>query len=217
MVEQVCNAFIWSLDKQKGSKPRVAWKYVCMPRVFGGLNICNIPVWNDVALLKSLWALAYKKDRLWIRWVHDYYIKGADLLHYLIPSSASWMLARIIDSRRHVSGWHELQQWGVTGKFNIKEAYLAKLPTCPKPTWRSLWCNNKASPKSVLCLWQILQNRLPTKDRLLRWGITCDSVCVLCQQEAEDRDHLFGVCRFILMLLLFSPFLGLYLLLVLFN
>lgn len=89
MVEQVCNAFIWSLDKQKGSKPRVAWKYVCMPRVFGGLNICNIQVWNDMALLKSLWALAYKKDRLWIRWVHDYYIKGADLLHYLIPSSTS--------------------------------------------------------------------------------------------------------------------------------
>ena len=41
MVEQVCNDFIWSLDKQKGYKPRVALKYVCMLRVFGGLNICK--------------------------------------------------------------------------------------------------------------------------------------------------------------------------------
>ena len=105
-----------------------------MPRVYGGLNICNVHVWNDVALLKSLWALAYKKDRLWIRWVHDYYIKGADLMHYLISTLASWILARIIDSRKHVSSWSELQQCGVAGKFDIKKAYLAKLPTNPKPS-----------------------------------------------------------------------------------
>ena len=67
MVEQVCIGFIWSLDKQKGSKPKIAWKYVCLPKVFGGLNICNLRVWNKVAILKSLWVVASKKDRLWIK------------------------------------------------------------------------------------------------------------------------------------------------------
>lgn len=56
---------------------------------FRSLNICDIHVWNDVAFLKSMWALAYKKDRIWMSWVYDYYVKGVDILQYLIPSSAS--------------------------------------------------------------------------------------------------------------------------------
>ena len=95
----MCNDYIWSLDKQKGSKPKIGWKHVCKPRAYGRLNIRNIQLWNDVALLKSLWALAYKKDRLW---------ESAEFIHYLIPSSASWMLARKLESREHVTDWNEL-------------------------------------------------------------------------------------------------------------
>ena len=79
----------------------------------------------------------------------------------------------------------------------MKEAYLHRLSNRTKPPWRSLWCNNKASPRSVICLWQILRNRLPTKDRLNKWGINCDAHCVLCQHALENRNHLFHGHRFI--------------------
>ena len=36
----------------------------------------------------------------------------------------------------------------------------------------------------------------PTKDRLIKWEIMCDSGCVLRHQDAEDRDHLFSTCKF---------------------
>jgi hypothetical protein len=166
MVEQVCNEFIWSLDSQKGYKPRIAWEHVCLPRSFRGLNICNLQVWNDVALLKSFWALLSKKIRHWIKWVHDYYIKGADIMHFSVPSTASWMLTRIIESRKQVADWNELRKWVVNGYFSVKEAYLYRISNRPKPPWRSLWCNNKTSPRSIICLWQILRNQLPTKHRL---------------------------------------------------
>lgn len=61
MVEQVCNSFIRSLDSQQDSKPCISWKHVFLLRSFGGLNICNLQVGNDVALLKKLWALPSKR------------------------------------------------------------------------------------------------------------------------------------------------------------
>lgn len=81
--------------------PRIAWNHVCKPRSCG--NICNFLVWNDVAYLKSLWALASKKDRQWIKCVNAYYIKGADIMQIRVP-----MLAKIIDSRKLVLRWSHL-------------------------------------------------------------------------------------------------------------
>ena len=60
-----------------------------MPRAYGGFNSFNLHLWNEVLLLKSLWALAYKKDRLWIKWIPDYYLKEVDIMHFRVPSSAS--------------------------------------------------------------------------------------------------------------------------------
>ena len=37
-------------------------------------------------------------------------------------------------------------------------------------------------------------NKLPTKDRMLQWGLAVDSMCVFCRSSIEDRDHLFFQC-----------------------
>ena len=64
MVGHICEKFIWHIDDSLGAKSKVAWKQVYNPKAYGELSICNIKAWNDVVLLKSLWALASKKDRL---------------------------------------------------------------------------------------------------------------------------------------------------------
>ena len=64
---------------------------------------------NKVLLLKSLWDLTTKKDRLWIKWVNDYYMKGVNIMHIKVSSTASWMLSRIIDSRDLLSNWDDLE------------------------------------------------------------------------------------------------------------
>ena len=70
------------------------------------------------------------------------------------------MFSPIIASRDQLSSWNDLDKYVKNEKFNIKRAYMDRFITGSKPSWRSLWCNNKASPRSVICLWQILQNRL---------------------------------------------------------
>ena len=37
-------------------------------------------------------------------------------------------------------------------------------------------------------------NKLPTKDRMLQWGLAVGSMCVFCRYSIEDRDHLFFQC-----------------------
>ena len=46
-------------------------------------------------------------------------------------------------------------------------------------------------------MWQAILNRLPTIDRLQKWGMTWDPMCRLCNDALETRDHLFGDCVFI--------------------
>ena len=39
-------------------------------------------------------------------------------------------------------------------------------------------------------------NRLPTKDRLIAWGIKINGICYLCQSANESKDHLFFECNY---------------------
>ena len=51
-------------------------------------------------------------------------------------------------------------------------------------------------PKHVVIAWMAIHNRLPTMDRLKKWGLVMDDTYVLCQQEAETKEHLFFECSF---------------------
>ncbi|XP_010555778.1 PREDICTED: uncharacterized protein LOC104825191 [Tarenaya hassleriana] len=41
-----------------------------------------------------------------------------------------------------------------------------------------------------------MQQRLPTRDRLRRWGLQTDDKCVLCGVEEESHHHLFFECSY---------------------
>ncbi|XP_020255476.1 uncharacterized protein LOC109832542 [Asparagus officinalis] len=53
-----------------------------------------------------------------------------------------------------------------------------------------------SNPKMACCLIKSLYNRLATRDRLSRFGITSADECVLCSGGIESRDHLFFQCPF---------------------
>ncbi|XP_004288816.1 PREDICTED: uncharacterized protein LOC101301910 [Fragaria vesca subsp. vesca] len=44
--------------------------------------------------------------------------------------------------------------------------------------------------------WLLLRGRLKTRDRLSRFGLIQDNSCVLCNEDNETMDHLFGYCNF---------------------
>lgn len=56
-------------------------------------------LWNNAAIYKLLWAVAKKEDKLLVRWIHDFYIKGRDLSNMNSPKQASWLVRKIFDVR----------------------------------------------------------------------------------------------------------------------
>ncbi|GAU30019.1 hypothetical protein TSUD_161050 [Trifolium subterraneum] len=71
--------------------------------------------------------------------------------------------------------------------FSVEEHRL--LPKVWK-TW--------APSKVAVFYWQLLQDRLPTRQNLCHWGVIGDasaSMCVLCGLGPESADHLFGSCN----------------------
>ncbi|XP_056695636.1 uncharacterized protein [Spinacia oleracea] len=53
-------------------------------------------------------------------------------------------------------------------------------PVGARVGWKRLICNSHASPKSTFIMWLAVQNRLATKDRLIRWQLNIDGACGLC-------------------------------------
>ena len=49
-------------------------------------------------------------------------------------------------------------------------------------------------PRNAFISWLALRRRLPTKDRLRRWGLNVSGTCVLCNLEIETHRHLFFEC-----------------------
>ncbi|KAH0778466.1 hypothetical protein KY290_004893 [Solanum tuberosum] len=78
--------------------------------------------------------------------------------------------------------------------FIIKSMYKKLRGDFIKVPWRRLTCNNQGNPKWIFILYLTIHRRLYTMDKLDKWGIHTDQVCVLCKQELETRQHLFFSC-----------------------
>jgi hypothetical protein len=104
-------------------------------------------------------------------------------------------ISSIIDS----SNSHD--KWNLTiggNKFSTRNVYmdLIKEPPAPKP-FKWIW-KSPCLPKHKFFFWLLLQDRLNTRDLLLRKKFQLQSSkCVLCMEnEEETLAHLFFSCDF---------------------
>lgn len=68
-------------------------------------------------------------------------------------------------------------------------------PTSRKVEWAEVIWQRYCVPKRSFVMWMAIQGRLPTKDRLNRFGLLVPTRCCLCREEEEDHHHLFFHCR----------------------
>lgn len=92
-----------------------------------------------------------------------------------------------------IGGWGEIC---IGDKFSLKKAYKKMNENVERVRWKRLICNNYATPKSKFILWMMLHKRLPTVDRIRRWGVHCDTRCSLCRTDEESIQHLFFSCTY---------------------
>ncbi|XP_019265755.1 PREDICTED: uncharacterized protein LOC109243301 [Nicotiana attenuata] len=117
-------------------KALVAWNRVCWPQVAGGLNVMNLYYWNKAAVAKHPWAVTMKKDSLWIRWVHTFYIRNRIVESSPIPKNVAWVVRKIIETRNFV-----LELQGIQGDMGHSK---------PIQNWQgeAQWINKGAKKKS---------------------------------------------------------------------
>ncbi|XP_010684568.1 uncharacterized protein LOC104899130 [Beta vulgaris subsp. vulgaris] len=108
VVETICRRFLWIGAAESLRKAPVALSFIQLPKTIGGLNVVNMVNWNKAAMLKLLWVIAFKQDKLWVRWINAYYIKRSNILDVAIISNIAWVLRKIVASRDlliRVGGW----------------------------------------------------------------------------------------------------------------
>ncbi|KAI5385353.1 hypothetical protein KIW84_072086 [Lathyrus oleraceus] len=82
------------------------------------------------------------------------------------------------------------------GRYKTKLMYQMLRGSNPKVLWRKLFFGNLVKPRVVFTLWMTCQSILQIKDRLQRFGIVIDGLCVYCSLQ-ESYNHLFFECQVI--------------------
>lgn len=111
--------------------------------------------------------LQKEKDKMWVRWVHSYYIKRNQIWQF-IPKQASWVVQKIIKMKTYVQqvSVRESDLRNMTS-FSIKKMYALMRGDFPKVQWKKLVCNNFGSLKWIFILRLAAHGRLATRDRLM--------------------------------------------------
>lgn len=81
-------------------------------------------------------------------------------------------------------------------QFSAARTWDALHPALTQVPWyRSIWFKS-GIPKHAFHAWVTVLGRLPTRDRLLGWGMSVPANCLLCGTSNESRDHLFFTCSY---------------------
>ncbi|KAM6575501.1 hypothetical protein CsatA_023828 [Cannabis sativa] len=133
-IEAICRAYLWKGNQVSQGPGPIAWDHVCQPKAAGGIGLKRIAEWNIAAMTKYAWAIAYKEDNLWIKWIQCVYIKGEDWWTYQAPPQASWYWRKLNSVKTQIKGVMGMQQF-VSTKYSISNGYKSLCPSQSKVNW----------------------------------------------------------------------------------
>lgn len=98
-IESLCRKFLWAGDLSQTKKSLISWNSICRPKAEGGLGLIHLPSWNKANFIKLLWDVHKKADKLWIKWIHSYYIREYSIMDISSPSDASFFVRKLLKVR----------------------------------------------------------------------------------------------------------------------
>jgi hypothetical protein len=135
---------------------------------------------------------------------------------HILTNTSSWKVSNLISNSQWcplipslttvweyisniaILGNDDQWKWTVnpTGIFSLKDAWNSiRDPHEAFELFDIVWLHSP-SPKMACCLLKGILDRLPTKSRLMRFGIIDSTSCALCGSGCETRDHLFFDCPY---------------------
>ncbi|XP_074304933.1 uncharacterized protein LOC141639785 [Silene latifolia] len=196
-ITSICRNYLWSGSSDYKKVPNISWSTCCLPKDEGGLGIKEAKVWNKALLGKYVWWLAKKKDHLWVKWVSNIYMKGIAWTDYkaLVDCSWSWKkLTHIMDTLKQA---YTNNNWlNTTAEYTVYAGYDWLRVKEPAIDWNYVCWNPLNIPKCTFIFWEFMHHKLPTKDRLIRMGLTIDQTCDICASQPETMIHVFYECEY---------------------
>jgi len=87
---------------------------------------------------------------------------------------------------------NEKQEYSVKMGYNMLNLEDQMLSS---EVFQILW-NLKVVPSTIVCMWRILWDRLPTRVNLVRRGVQLENaLCPMCREDIESVQHLFCTCK----------------------
>ncbi|KAJ8419394.1 hypothetical protein Cgig2_013291 [Carnegiea gigantea] len=90
-ITKLCGDYIWGATEER----RRQALEMCVPKKNGGLGVKNLEVWNQACATKLVWAIAMKKNLLWVRWIHGRYLRDQQCWDFKAPRDAYWYLKKL--------------------------------------------------------------------------------------------------------------------------
>ena len=195
-INLICRAFLWTGTCNSPKPGYVSWNEVCKPITYGGLGFRSLVAWNVAFIGKLVWGISMKADNLWIKWIHDRYIKNQNWLTFNAPSTASWAVNYICKAKQLLINNVCGSDLFTKPKFSIAETYRLMHGQGNKIHWcKAIW-NHHNVPKHSFVGWLAMRNKLQTKSKLAGLGICGMNSCLLCENAVEDHNHLFFQCEY---------------------
>ncbi|WJX67429.1 hypothetical protein P8452_51895 [Trifolium repens] len=174
-VVKIQRKFFWGGIGSRRKICRVKWSEICKPKKEGGLGIKDLRLMNISLLAKWRWKLLKRDDELWKKVVVAKYgnnVIGGVTLQSRFP---------------RLFGVSSQQDKLVCEVGSSLESFVFKF----------IWKSGVPSKVSALS-WQVLLDRVPTRDNLRSRGIitAVDARCPLCNDDVETATHLFLQCRY---------------------
>ena len=111
--------------------------------------------------------------------------------HYLVRDLRLYC-SHIIPGRHDEILWNQCRNMKISISVIYRDISLHK----SAPRWLDFIWHSFSVPKFAVTSWLILQKRLLTKDRMLRFDMRTDPTCILCATADETHDHLFADCHY---------------------
>lgn len=87
----ICRSFVWTFKH-----PSISWTTICLPKEKVGYKIHDLQAWNSALLCKSLWKLQWKKDSLWVKWIHHQCLRSVDLWEWQAKTLGSPLIKHLL-------------------------------------------------------------------------------------------------------------------------
>ncbi|XP_021774069.1 uncharacterized protein LOC110738019 [Chenopodium quinoa] len=116
-INQLCRAFLWCGSAILSKSPPLAWKWVCCPKLAGGLGV---------------------------RWVHSVYLKEYDWWSYSPKKADGWAWRKIFKVKEGLKEAFLAGNWS-SQQYSISKAYKWLQGNMPRVGWTDwVWNRNSA-------------------------------------------------------------------------